>query len=143
MTINYNMYVQRAMRTIIRDILSDAMENGLQGESHFFITFQTDREDVKLPPYVHAKYPQQMSIILQHQYENLNVGLDGFGVDLAFGGVPATIYVPYTAIIQFADPSCEFGLVLEPERLEPAQSIRKPEPTVTAEVIDLEALRKK
>jgi hypothetical protein len=143
MTINYNMYVQRAMRTIIRDILSDAMENGLQGESHFFITFQTDREDVKLPPYVRAKYPQQMSIILQHQYENLNVGLDGFGVDLAFGGVPATIYVPYTAIIQFSDPSCEFGLVLEPERSEPVQSIHKAEPMVTAEVIDFEALRKK
>ena len=143
MTINYNMYVQRAMRTIIRDILSDAMENGLQGESHFFITFQTDREDVKLPPYVRAKYPQQMSIILQHQYENLNVGLDGFGVDLAFGGVPATIYVPYTAIIQFSDPSCEFGLVLEPERSEPVQSMHKAEPMATAEVIDFEALRKK
>ncbi|MBR5130039.1 MAG: stringent starvation protein B [Alphaproteobacteria bacterium] len=143
MTINYNMYVQRAMRTIIRDILSDAMENGLQGESHFFITFQTDREDVKLPPYVCAKYPQQMSIILQHQYENLNVGLDGFSVELAFGGVPATIYVPYTAIIQFADPSCEFGLVLEPERLETVQTAHKIETVTTAEVIDLEALRKK
>ena len=142
MAINYNTYVQRAMRTIIRDILSDVMENGLQGESHFFITFQTDRDDVKIPPYVRAKYPQQMSIVLQHQYENLNAGLDGFSVELAFGGVPATIFIPYTAIIQFADPSCEFGLVLEPENekasQEPVEKLKE-----TAEVISLEALRKK
>jgi hypothetical protein len=143
MAINYNTYVQRAMRTIIRDILSDVMENGLQGESHFFITFQTDRDDVKIPPYVRAKYPQQMSIVLQHQYENLNAGLDGFSVELAFGGVPATIFIPYTAIIQFADPSCEFGLVLEPVSDKKQEKANDTPKTPMAEVIDLEALRKK
>ena len=141
MAINYNSYVQRAMRTMIRDILSDAVDNGLQGESHFFITFQTDREDVKIPPFVRVKYPNQMSIVLQHQFENLNAGLDGFSVELAFGGVPATIFVPYTAIIQFADPSCEFGLVLEPIKND--QPTIKPQQQTHAEVIDLEALRKK
>ena len=139
MTINYNTYVQQAMRTMIRDILADAAQNGLQGESHFFMTFQTDREDVKIPPFVRAKYPNQMSIVLQHQYENLNVGLEGFSVELAFGGVPATIFIPYTAIIQFADPSCEFGLVLEPV----SEQKTSEAPKETAEVISLEALRKK
>lgn len=143
MTINYNTYVQRAMRTIIHDVLADAAENGLQGDSHFFITFQTDREDVKIPPFVRAKYSTQMSIVLQHQFENLNAGLDGFSVELAFGGVPATIFIPYTAIIQFADPSCEFGLVLEPvSESKPQKSEETPKHS-TAEVINLEALRKK
>ena len=143
MAINYNQYVQKAMRQVIRDVLTDAAEQGLQGETHFFITFQTDREDVKIPPYVRSKYPQQMSIILQHQFENLNAGLDGFSVELAFGGVPATISVPYTAIIQFADPSCEFGLVLEPVSDKTGQKTVQTAKQSTAEVIDLEALRKK
>ncbi len=143
MAINYNQYVQKAMRQVIRDVLTDAAEQGLQGETHFFITFQTDREDVKIPPYVRSKYPQQMSIILQHQFENLNAGLDGFSVELAFGGVPATIYVPYTAIIQFADPYCEFGLVLEPVSDKTGQKTVQTAKQSTAEVIDLEALRKK
>lgn len=143
MAINYNTYVQRAMRTIIHDILMDVAENGLQGESHFFITFQTDREDVKIPPFVRAKYPTQMSIVLQHQFENLMVGADAFSVELAFGGVPATIFIPYTAIIQFADPSCEFGLVLEPVSDKPVQKQNEAPKNATAEVIDLEALRKK
>lgn len=142
MTINYNVYVQRAMRMVIYDILFDVARNGLQGESHFFMTFQTNREDVKIPPFVRSKYPNQMSIVLQHQYDNLNVGLDGFSVDLTFGGVPSTIYVPYTAIIQFADPSCEFGLVLEPEIEKTVQKAAE-EPKETAKVISLEALRKK
>jgi len=140
MAINYNTYVQHAMRMMIRDILSDAAENGLQGEAHFFITFQTDRQDVKVPDFVRAKYPKQMSVVLQHQFENLNAGLDGFSVELAFGGVPTTIFVPYTAIIQFADPSCEFGLILEPVANEKSHSSQ---PQAHAEVISLEALRKK
>lgn len=143
MTINYNTYVQRAMRTIIRDVLADVAENGLQGDSHFFITFQTDREDVKIPPFVRAKYPTQMSIVLQHQFENLNVGLDGVSVELAFGGVPASIFIPYTAIIQFADPSCAFGLVLEPVSENQPQKSEEVSKQSTAEVINLEALRKK
>lgn len=143
MAINYNTYVQRAMRTIIHDILMDVAENGLQGESHFFITFQTDREDVKIPPFVRAKYPTQMSIVLQHQFENLMVGADGFSVELAFGGVPSTIFIPYTAIIQFADPSCEFGLVLEPVSDKTGQKQNEAPKNATAEVINLEALRKK
>ena len=143
MAIDYNSYVQRAMRSIVKDILSDAAENGLTGDSHFFITFQTDREDVKIPPFVRAKYPTQISIVLQHQFENLSAGLDGFSVELAFGGVQSTIFVPYTAIIQFADPSCEFGLVLEPVSDKTIQKSNETPKQSTAEVISLEALRKK
>ena len=143
MAIDYNSYVQRAMRGIVKDILTDVTENGLTGESHFFITFQTDREDVKIPPFVRAKYPKQISIVLQHQFENLSAGSDGFSVELAFGGVLGTIFVPYTALIQFSDPSCDFGLVLEPVS---DTTLQKSEATSTqssAEVISLEALRKK
>ncbi len=143
MAIDYNSYVQRAMRGIVKDILADAAENGLQDNSHFFITFQTDRDDVKIPPFVRAKYPTQISIVLQHQFENLTAGSDGFSVELAFGGVLGTIFVPYTALIQFSDPSCDFGLVLSPERPTQETKTAPQIPSQSAEVISLEALRKK
>lgn len=134
---DYNPYVQQAFRFLVRNVLADTARNGLSGDSYFFISFETDRDDVELPPYVRAKYPKQISIILQHQFENLVAGEDAFRVDLAFGGVPATIKVPYTALTQFADPSADFGLTFTPVRPDSQMPAEK------AEVIDLQALRHK
>lgn len=144
MTQDYKPFIQKALRGAVREILTDVARNGLRGDSHYFITFQTDRDDVKIPDFVRAKYPKEISIILQNQFSNLIVGTDSFSVDLAFGGVASTLTVPYTAIKVFADPSVQFLLSFDP--IDPIsnsstsplpQSDEKP-----AEIIDLTTLRR-
>lgn len=136
MPINYTPYVQNAFRGLVRAVLTDVAKNGMPDGSHFFISFQTDRPDVGMPGFVRAKYPTQMSIILQHQFEDLVAGDKAFGVTLTFGGVASRLEIPYDALISFSDPETDFGFAFEPE----APAIM---PTTTAEVIDLATLRKK
>ena len=137
---DYKPYLQDAFRHVVHDILNDVAKNGLEGDSHYFITFQTNRPDVRMPDFVRAKYPQEISIILQNQFSNLVVTDDSFSVDLAFGGVSATLTVPYTALKVFADPSTQFALSFEP-------TLPKPSPTSDKspddDIIDLTALRRK
>ncbi len=137
---DYAPFLQKAFRNVVHDILADVAKNGVDGETHYFITFQTNRSDVALPDFVRAKYPDEMSIILQHQFENLIVEPDFFKVDLSFGGVPSTLKVPFTAITQFVDPSVQFGLNLEP--VAPVDEV-KPNDGEGAKIIDLAALRRK
>lgn len=137
MTKDYTPFLQQGFRFIVRAILKDAASNGLSDGSHFFITFKTDFPGVQVPDLLKAKYPTEMSIILQHQFENLTVSETSFSVDLAFGGVYYTLTIPFNALIQFADPSVQFGLALIPEQSE------RPQTNQPADVIDLSALRKK
>lgn len=134
MTLNYEPHIQKAFRFLLREVLKEVAQNGLTGESHLFITFVTNRPDVIIPDFVRAKYPEQMTIILQHQFENLIVSEKSFSVDLAFGGVNTTIEIPYTAIASFSDPSANFGFVFDAM---PAEE-QKPK----AEVISLSERRK-
>src|SRR5262249_37213049 len=90
--------------------LSDAAAHGLPGEHHFFITFVSKAEGVKLSPRLLAQYPEEMTIILQHQFWDLAVLDDRFEVGLSFGGVPERLVVPFSAIKSFLDPSVKFGL---------------------------------
>ena len=129
---DYAPYIQKALRLAIHDILSDAARDGLSGDTHFYITFQTDREDVIMPDFVRAKYPTEISIVLQNQFSNLSVGKDAFSVDLSFGGVFSHLVVPYAAIKTFSDPAASFGLTLTPQRPQPKK----------AQVIDLASRRK-
>ena len=138
MSKNYKPFLQKAFRSVVQEILYDVAKNGLEGESHYFITFQTNRDDVVIPDFVRAKYPQEISIILQNQFSNLIVGNDSFSVDLAFGGVTSTITIPYTALKVFADPSVQFALSFEP-----TEPVHKKEETYSAEIIDLTNLRRK
>lgn len=141
MTKEYKPFLQKAFRGVVRDILADVAQNGLSGESHYFITFQTNREDVIIPDFVRAKYPEEISIILQNQFSNLNAGIDSFSVDLAFGGVMSTLVVPYAALKVFADPAAQFMLSFEPEeslKKKEAVSREKADP---ADIIDLTRLR--
>ncbi len=143
---DYNLYMQKALRTVIKDVLTDVSQKGMEDNQHFFITFETDREDVVLPSFVKAKYPQEITIVLQHQFENLEALENEFRVDLAFGGVNTTIVVPYSAIKQFFDPSVEFGLSLTPEKSQtPTSEIQEEilEENLPAGVIDLSKWRKK
>lgn len=137
---NYRPYLQQAFRSVARQILSDVAQNGLEGDSHYFITFETNRSDVQIPDFVRAKYPEEISIVLQNQFSNLVVFDTSFSVDLAFGGVSSTITVPWTALKVFADPSAQFVLSFEPEKTDSPHSSSRQD---TAEIIDLTSLRKR
>lgn len=98
---------------MLRRVLMDAAEHGLPGDHHFYITFQSTADGVKLSPRLMAQYPEEMTVILQHQFWDLVVTEDRFEVGLSFGGVPERLVVPFSAIKSFLDPSVQFGLQFE------------------------------
>jgi hypothetical protein len=112
--IRYDVLARDALRGVLRKVLSDAAAHGLPGEHHFFITFISSAEGVKLSPRLLAQYPDEMTIILQHQFWDLAVHEDRFEVGLSFGGIPERLAVPFCAIKSFFDPSVQFGLQFEP-----------------------------
>ncbi|MGA7804615.1 SspB family protein [Bradyrhizobium sp.] len=112
--IRYDVLARDALRGVLRQVLSDAAAHGLPGEHHFFITFVSSAEGVKLSPRLLAQYPEEMTIILQHQFWDLVVTDDRFEVGLSFGGIPERLVVPFSAIKNFFDPSVQFGLQFEP-----------------------------
>src|ERR1700757_3141821 len=112
--IRYDVLARDAPRGVLRRVLADAAEHGLPGEHHFFITFISTAEGVKLSPRLLAQYPDEMTIILQHQFWDLVVHEDRFEVGLSFGGIPERLVVPFNAIKSFFDPSVQFGLQFEP-----------------------------
>lgn len=108
--IRYDVLARDALRGVLRKVLTDAAAQGLPGEHHFFITFVSKAEGVKLSPRLLAQYPEEMTIILQHQFWDLTVLDDRFEVGLSFGGIPERLVVPFSAIKSFLDPSVKFGL---------------------------------
>lgn len=125
--IDYGNLMHTAMRGLIRTVLQDIAERGgLPGQHHFFITFDTSHPDAELADWLADRYPGEMTVVMQHWYDNLDVGEDGFAVTLNFGDSPEPLYVPYDAIKTFVDPSVEFGL-----RFESADDDPSPEPTNT------------
>ncbi len=112
-TIDYGNLMHRAMRSLIQDVLNDVAERGLPGQHHFFITFDTMHPDVEIADWLSDRYPEEMTIVMQHWFDNLEVTDDGFSVTLNFGDTPEPLYVPYDAIRTFVDPSVEFGLRFE------------------------------
>jgi uncharacterized protein len=113
--IRYDVLARDALRGVLRRVLADAAEHGLPGEHHFFITFLSTAEGVKLSPRLLAQYPEEMTVILQHQFWDLVVSEDRFEVGLSFGGVPERVVVPFSGIKSFFDPSVQFGLQFEPQ----------------------------
>jgi hypothetical protein len=111
--IRYDLLASEALRGVLRRVLTDAAEHGLPGEHHFVITFLSKADGVKMSPRLLAQYPEEMTIILQHQFWDLAVSEDCFEVGLAFGGVPERLVVPFSAIKSFTDPSAPFGLQFE------------------------------
>jgi uncharacterized protein len=111
--IRYDVLTRDALRGVLRRVLTDAAAHGLPGEHHFFITFLSTAEGVKLSPRLLAQYPDEMTIILQHQFWDLVVHDDRFEVGLSFGGIPERLTVPFAAIKSFFDPSVQFGLQFE------------------------------
>jgi hypothetical protein len=108
--LDYNQMVENALRGAVREAIKRASEFGLPGNHHFYITFRTDQPGVELPDYLHDRYPEEMTIVLQHQYWGLEPGEDAFQVTLSFNKVPERLVIAYNAITAFADPSVQFGL---------------------------------
>ncbi len=111
--IRYDILAQEALRGLVRRVLTDVAKNGLPGEHHFFITFETDAPGVKLSPRLREQYPEQMTVVMQHQFWDLKVGDEVFEVGMSFGGVPERLVIPFAAIRAFADPSVQFALQFE------------------------------
>ena len=112
-TIDYGNLMHDAMRGLIKKVLKDVQANGLPGSHHFFITFDTTHPDAELADWLSDRYPDEMTVVMQHWYDKLEVGDDGFGIRLNFGDAPEPLFVPYDAIKTFVDPSVEFGLRFE------------------------------
>ncbi|AHD01046.1 SspB family protein [Leisingera methylohalidivorans] len=117
--IDYGNLMHSAMRGLIRTVLQDISDNGLPGNHHFFITFDTAHPDVELADWLSDRYPGEMTVVMQHWFDNLTVDEDGFAVTLNFGDSPEPLYIPYDAIRTFVDPSVEFGLRFESADEEP------------------------
>ena len=111
--LRYDLWIEDALRGVIRRSLTTIEEMGLPGDHHFYITFRTDHPDVDIADWLRAEYPEEMTIVLQHQFESLVVGDEGFAIKLRFGGRPEHLSVPFDAITSFADPSVSFGLQLK------------------------------
>lgn len=154
--LRYDRMVEDALRGVMRQCLTlVARRGGLPGGHHFYITFRTRHPGVSIPAHLLARYPEEITIVLQHQFWNLDVGEDRFSVVLAFGGVRETLVVPFGAVSAFADPSAKFGLQYQVEQSEstalsqsvtasnPAAEPSKPADPPKGQVIALDAFRKK
>jgi hypothetical protein len=112
-TIDYGNLMHQAMRSLIRSVLERIAKDGLPGEHHFFITFDTMHPDVEIADWLSDRYPGEMTVVIQHWFSNLEVTDEGFSITLNFGDSPEPLYIPYDSIKTFVDPSVEFGLRFE------------------------------
>ncbi len=162
-SIDYGNLMHRAMRGLIKEVLTEVAANGLPGQHHFFITFNTLHPDVEIADWLSERYPGEMTIVMQHWFRDLAVGDEGFSVTLNFGDNPEPLYIPFDSILTFVDPSVEFGLRFEtqdapsgegaagegaadegaatPPRPGPRQEPAEPAPQ-DAEVVSLDSFRK-
>ncbi|SFI74077.1 SspB family protein [Celeribacter neptunius] len=160
-TIDYGNLMHDAMRGLIRKVLDGVAQDGLPGEHHFFITFDTMHPDVELADWLSDRYPEEMTIVIQHWFDNLDVTEDGFAITLNFGDSPEPLYIPYDAIRTFVDPSVEFGLRFETQEydveeldedeiphdaevksFEPKEEPEKSDTPKEAEIVSLDKFRK-
>ena len=156
-TLDYGSLMHRAMRGLIFNVLEQVRDHGLPGNHHFFITFDTTHPDVQLADWLKDRYPAEMTVVIQHWFDNLVVREDGFSITLNFGDQPEPIQIPFDAIQTFVDPSVEFGLRFENQDMdeieegseadetEPsaeATETSDEEPRQEAEVVSLDQFRR-
>ncbi|WP_319532195.1 ClpXP protease specificity-enhancing factor SspB [uncultured Cohaesibacter sp.] len=111
--IRYDILAQDALRGVVKTVLTEVARTGLPGDHHFYITFNTQAPGVRLSPRLLEKYPEDMTIVLQHQFWDLQANEQAIEIGLSFDGIPEKLYIPYTAIITFIDPSVHFSLQFE------------------------------
>lgn len=111
--LQYDVMVENALRGVVREALVHAADHGLPGEHHFYITFRSDHPLVEMPEHLRNRYPREMTIVLQYQFWDLDVGEEAFAVTLSFNNRSERLMIPFEAVIAFADPSVRFGLQFE------------------------------
>jgi uncharacterized protein len=153
----YEDWIEAAMRQVVARAVAFAAANGLPGEHHFYLTFRTDHPGVAMPSRLRAQYPQEMTIVLQHQFWDLKMDAEAelISVGLSFGGVPASLVIPLGAVTGFADPYVRYGLRFrpasapevskapEPESGEAEQPEEAETPDETPQVVSLDAFRRR
>jgi uncharacterized protein len=145
----YDEWVEAAMRQVVVRALAHVAVEGLPGEHHFYLTFRTDYPGVVMPPRLRAQYPQEMTIVLQHQFWGLKMDQEAglISVGLSFGGVPASLVVPLGAVTGFADPFVRYGLrfrqVPAAEAVEEVEPEPSEQPTEEPQVVSLDAFRRR
>lgn len=128
----YEAWTEQALRGVVAEAVDYVAVHGLPGGHHFYLTFRTDHPGVVVPPRLRAQYPQEMTIVLQHQFWDLNMDREArlITVGLSFGGVPTSLAIPLDAVIGFADPYVRYGLrfqVVQPEPIpEPSEQLPAP-----------------
>lgn len=127
--IRYDLMVQDALRGVVKRVLTDAAREGLSGEHHFYVSFRTEAPGVRMSQRLREKYPQDMTIVLQHQFWDLGVTEHSFEVGLSFSGVPERLLVPFDALSGFFDPSVQFGLKFDLQ--EEGEAAEEPNTTPT------------
>ena len=156
-TLDYGSLMHRAMRGLIFNVLEQVRDHGLPGNHHFFITFDTTHPDVQLADWLKDRYPAEMTVVIQHWFDNLVVREDGFSITLNFGDQPEPIQIPFDSIQTFVDPSVEFGLRFENQDMDEIEEESKAdetepsaeatetsdeEPRQEAEVVSLDQFRR-
>jgi uncharacterized protein len=161
--LRYDRLIEDALKGVVRQVLSDAAEHGLPASHHFYITFKTTAEGVDIPDRLHARFPEEMTIVLQHQFWGLEVEQELFRVTLSFDKMQERLTIPFSAVTVFADPSVQFGLQFQgavvpgaaagetagetktPAAAAPKPAEALPKPAVPAEgrIVTLDAFRKK
>lgn len=147
--LNYGVMMQRALRNVMKDALLQVAATGLPGDHHFYITYETRHEAAVLPDWLSERYPDQITIVLQHEFSDLEVSEDGFSVRMSFSDRPSSLFVPFDAVLTFVDPSVEFGLKFDATEADfdeddedEATESEPPEPRGSADVVSLDQFRK-
>lgn len=145
--LDYKQLLDSALIGVVRDALHYAQINGLSDGSHFYITFRTRDTGVVIPDFLRLRYPETMTIVLQHSFTNLNVSDNEFGVTLTFDGRPFYIRVPYDSLLEFKDPSTDFMMQFHPRTQTAGNDLELPlnadKTDDSARVVSLDAFRKK
>ncbi len=148
-SIDYGNLMHRAMRGLIQSVLTDVADHGLPGAHHFFITFDTTHPEVQMADWLKERYPTEMTVVIQHWFENLNVTDEGFSITLNFGNNPEPMVIPFDALRTFVDPSVEFGLRFETQEQDDEDEededdieVEEEPERQAAEVVSLDQFRK-
>ena len=151
-TINYAQMMQKAMQGLMIDVLKKTSINGLPGNHHYFISFKTKSEGVIVADWIKERYPEEMTIVIQHWFDNLDVNDKCFSITLNFGDNPENLTIPWDSILTFVDPSVEFGLRFEGEEnkdndtheeIPESNMVVIEEEDNVAEIVNLDSFRKK
>ena len=116
--IEYQKILDKNMLNVFKEILINIRDNGLSNNNHLYVTFFTNHKNVKLPNWLRQKYPDEMTIVIQYEYDDLEINKNNFSISLSFNDIKTNIKIDYNSIISFADPSANFGLILQKNKIQ-------------------------